>query len=113
MANLLMKTMNADLSQLTAEVNLPRRTACKILYGPLPITICRAPAVYGERDTEIFIFFNTFNKGLMTTIGFDKKVLSLIHVADLVEGFYLAAINEKSAGKVILSVLKNIIPGKK
>jgi dihydroflavonol-4-reductase len=66
----------------------------------LPITICRAPAVYGERDTEILIFFNTFNKGLMTTIGFDRKVLSLIHVADLVEGFYLAAINENSAGKV-------------
>ena len=22
----------------------------------LPITICRAPAVYGERDTEILIF---------------------------------------------------------
>lgn len=65
----------------------------------LPITICRAPAVYGERDTEIFIFFQTFNKGLMTTIGFDKKVLSLIHVRDLVEGFYLASINEKAIGQ--------------
>lgn len=39
----------------------------------LPITICRAPAVYGERDTEIFIYFNTFSKGLTTTIGFEKK----------------------------------------
>jgi dihydroflavonol-4-reductase len=65
----------------------------------LPITICRAPAVFGERDTEIFIFFNTFNKGLMTTIGFDKKLLSLIHVTDLVEGFYLAAVNPKSTGE--------------
>lgn len=65
----------------------------------LPITICRAPAVYGERDTEIFIFFQTFNRGLMTTIGFDKKVLSLIHVRDLAEGFYLAAINSKAIGQ--------------
>lgn len=65
----------------------------------IPVTICRAPAVYGERDTEIFIFFNTFYKGLMTTIGFDNKVLSLVHVSDLAEGLYLAAINENSAGE--------------
>ncbi|WP_337866076.1 NAD(P)-dependent oxidoreductase [Ignavibacterium sp.] len=66
----------------------------------LPITICRAPAVYGERDTEIFIYFKTFSKGLTTTIGFNEKKLSLIHVLDLVRGFYLAATNEKSQGQV-------------
>lgn len=66
----------------------------------LPITICRAPAVYGPRDTEIFIFFNTFSKGLMTKIGFNNKQLSLINVLDLVEGFYLAAISEKSTGQI-------------
>lgn len=65
----------------------------------LPIVICRAPAVYGERDTEIFIFFKTFNSGLMTTIGFDRKILSLIHVRDLVEGFYLAATKNISTGE--------------
>ena len=64
-------------------------------FNELPITICRAPAVYGERDTEIFIFFQTFAKGLFTTIGLNKKVISLIHVRDLVEGFYLAAMSEK------------------
>ena len=66
----------------------------------IPITICRAPAVYGERDTEILIFFKTFDKGLMTTIGFDKKLVSLIHVCDLVNGFLLAALNDKAAGEV-------------
>lgn len=65
----------------------------------LPISICRAPAIYGERDTEIFIFFNTFASGLMTTIGFDKKVISLIHVKDLVYGLYLSAIKNISAGQ--------------
>ena len=65
----------------------------------LPITICRAPAVFGERDTEIFIFFNTFNKGLMTTIGFDRKLISLIYVKDLVKGFLLASESEISAGQ--------------
>jgi nucleoside-diphosphate-sugar epimerase len=66
----------------------------------LPITICRAPAVYGERDTEIFIYFQNFAKGITTKIGFDKKILSLIHVADLVEGFFLAAMSDKSIGEV-------------
>ena len=66
----------------------------------LPITICRAPAVYGERDTEILIYFKTFSKGLTTTIGFNKKELSLIHVVDLVEGFYLAAVSEKAIGEI-------------
>jgi len=66
----------------------------------LPITICRAPAVYGERDTEIYIYFQNFAKGITTKIGFDKKILSLIHVADLVEGFYLAANSDKSIGEV-------------
>lgn len=66
----------------------------------LPVTICRAPAVYGDRDTEIFIYFQTFSKGLTTTIGFNKKELSLIHAADLVEGLYKAAVSESSNGEV-------------
>jgi nucleoside-diphosphate-sugar epimerase len=65
----------------------------------LPVTICRAPAIYGERDTEIFIYFQVFNRGLTTMIGFDKKELSLLHVKDLVEGLYLTAVSEKSKGE--------------
>ena len=65
-----------------------------------PVTICRAPAIYGERDTEIFIYFQVFNRGLTTMIGFDKKELSLLHVADLAEGLYLAAISDKSNGEI-------------
>lgn len=76
---------------------LEEEKLAKTYMDRLPITICRAPAVYGERDTEIFIFFQTFNKGLMTTIGMKDKSISLIHVLDLVKGFYLAAINESSA----------------
>jgi dihydroflavonol-4-reductase len=78
---------------------LAEEEVAKSYMDRLPITICRAPAVYGERDTEIFIFFQTFNKGLMTSVGFDKKQVSLIHVCDLVRGFYLAATNDKSSGQ--------------
>jgi dihydroflavonol-4-reductase len=93
---------NAECKPITTygRSKLAEEELARSYMDRLPITICRAPAVYGERDTEIFIFFNTFNKGLMTTIGFDKKILSLIHVADLVEGVYLAAISEKSTGKI-------------
>ena len=66
----------------------------------LPVTICRAPAIFGERDTEIFIYFQVFNKGLTTMIGYNKKELSLLHVADLVEGLYLAAVSEKANGEI-------------
>jgi len=79
---------------------LAEEELAKQYMNKLPIVICRAPAVYGERDTEIFIFFNTYKKGLFTTIGWKDKTLSLIHVIDLVNGFYLAAINENSAGKI-------------
>lgn len=78
---------------------LAEEELAKSFMNLLPITICRAPAVFGDRDTEIFIFFRTFNKGLMTTIGFDKKLISLIYVKDLVKGFMLAAESLKSAGQ--------------
>ncbi len=65
----------------------------------LPITIVRPPAVYGERETDIYLFFKTFKKGLMTMVGFDKKLVSLVHVADLTEGIYLAATSEKSVNE--------------
>ena len=78
---------------------LAEEELAKSFMNLLPITICRAPAVFGDRDTEIFIFFKTFSKGLMTTIGFDKKLISLIYVKDLVKGFMLAAESDKSAGQ--------------
>jgi nucleoside-diphosphate-sugar epimerase len=78
---------------------LAQEELARAYMDKLPITICRAPAVYGERDTEIFIFFQTFNKGLMTEVGFDRKRVSLIHVKDLVRGFYLASMSEKAIGQ--------------
>lgn len=60
----------------------------------LNINIVRPPAVYGERDTEIYLYFKTFKQGLMAMIGFNDKEVSLIHVRDLVEGIYLAAVKE-------------------
>ena len=57
----------------------------------IPINIIRPPAIFGPRDTEILIYFKTFQKGLNSIIGFGKKYLSLIYVEDLVNGIMLAA----------------------
>ena len=66
----------------------------------LPITIVRPPAIYGERDTEIFLMFKTYKQGLMTLVGFDKKMVSLVNVKDLVNGIFLAAVSDNSAGEI-------------
>jgi dihydroflavonol-4-reductase len=79
---------------------LAQEELAKTFMDKLPVTVCRAPAVYGDRDTEIFIFFKTFSKGLMTSIGLNDKQVSLIHAVDLVRGLYLASVSEKAAGQI-------------
>ncbi len=66
----------------------------------LPITIIRPPAVYGSRDTEIYLFFKTYKQGLMGLIGLDKKQVSIVHVDDLVNGIYLAATSQTAIGQI-------------
>ncbi|MCZ7555066.1 MAG: NAD-dependent epimerase/dehydratase family protein [Bacteroidia bacterium] len=65
----------------------------------LPWTIVRPPAVYGPRDTEIYIYFQAISRGLNSIIGFDDKRLSLVHSHDLVRGIMLAAEAGHSVGE--------------
>ncbi len=79
---------------------LAQENLAKEFMSKLPITITRAPAVYGERDTEIYLVFKTYKAGLMTLIGFDKKEISLIHVVDLVRGIYMASLSDTAEGQI-------------
>jgi nucleoside-diphosphate-sugar epimerase len=63
-------------------------------------TIVRPPAVYGPRDYAIFEYFKSMNRGLQPMIGFDDKLVSLIHGVDLVKGFILAAESEISSSSI-------------
>lgn len=81
------------ISKLKAEEEVNR------FSSDFPVTIVRPPAVYGPRDTEIFIYFQTFSKGLNSVIGFDKKYLSLVYVEDLVDGIMLSAQNDAANGQ--------------
>jgi nucleoside-diphosphate-sugar epimerase len=87
---------------------LEQEKLAKSFMDRLPITLIRPPAVFGPRDTEIFLVFKTFKAGLMTLIGFDKKELSLVYVEDLVNGIYLAAVSNKSDGQTYFIAAEEI-----
>jgi dihydroflavonol-4-reductase len=69
-------------------------------FDKIPCTVVRPPAVYGPRDYAIFEYFKSMNRGLQPLIGFDNKLLSLIHVRDLITGFILAGESEISASEI-------------
>jgi nucleoside-diphosphate-sugar epimerase len=64
-----------------------------------PVTIVRPPAVYGPRDYAIYEMFKAIARGLSPSIGKYDKQISLVHVADLVDGLLLAAENEAAKGR--------------
>src|SRR3990172_1469949 len=72
---------------------------CLAAMEKIPVTIVRPPAVYGPRDTDIFEFFRTMNIGLQPLIGFREKLVSIIHVSDLVDGIVLAGESPRAAGQ--------------
>lgn len=82
------------ISKLRAE------NECLSVKDRLPVTVIRPPAVYGPRDKDIFEFFNSANKHIIATSGFHRKILSMIHVYDLVEGIIIAAEHPEAAGQV-------------
>lgn len=65
----------------------------------MPLTIVRPPAVYGPRDAEILRFFAMVAKGIAPLIGFNRKMVSLVHVGDLVRGFILAGESPRAIGE--------------
>ena len=64
-----------------------------------PVTIVRPPAVYGPRDYALYELFKSIAKGLSPSIGNYDKQISLVHVADLVDGMILAAEKDVSKGR--------------
>ena len=72
---------------------------CLKVSNTLPATIVRPPVVYGPRDKDVFEFFNTLKKGLQPTVGFGEKLVSMIHVRDLVRGFVMAAESNAAIGR--------------
>ena len=72
---------------------------CQEAANAIPVTIVRPPVVYGPRDKDVFEFFNTMSKGLQPMVGFNEKLVSMLHVGDVVRGFVMAGESEKAAGQ--------------
>ena len=65
----------------------------------LPWAIVRPPSVYGPRDPNFVTLFRTAQRrGICPIIGGAGKALSFVHVADLVEGIWLAATRDEAVG---------------
>ncbi|MBZ0201646.1 MAG: NAD-dependent epimerase/dehydratase family protein [Ignavibacteria bacterium] len=69
-------------------------------FDKIKCTVVRPPAVYGPRDYAIYEYFKSMNRGLQPLIGFDNKLISLIHGVDLVRGFILAGESDISASEI-------------
>lgn len=66
--------------------------------GRIPITVIRAPAVYGPRDTDFLVLFQTIKKGFFPYWG--KCYYSLLYVEDLVNGIILSAERDEGKGEI-------------
>jgi nucleoside-diphosphate-sugar epimerase len=55
-----------------------------------PWLIIRPTGVYGPKETDYFVFFQTINRGMEPYIGFKKQVLTFIYVRDLARLVFLA-----------------------
>lgn len=81
-------------SKLEGERALAKRAA------DLPFVVIRPSAVYGPRDTEMYLFFKFVSKGIEPALGWDDRYLSLCYVTDLTEALILAGNRERARGEV-------------
>lgn len=66
----------------------------------VPTTIVRPVAVYGEREQDLSRgTFPPVNLGLSPRVGFVEKMVSMVYVGDLVQGFIAAAESPRSVGR--------------
>lgn len=69
-------------------------------FESFPCVIVRPPAVYGPRESDIYTFFKSVNRGICPIVGSGKEeAISLVHVRDLVRGMLQAALADDTAGE--------------
>lgn len=54
----------------------------------IPYIILRPTGIYGPRDHDYFLMFETINKGFDFSVGFRKQLLTFIYVEDLSRAVY-------------------------
>lgn len=69
-------------------------------FADKPISIIRPTAVYGPREKDIFILFDTMNKGLDAYVGKAPQKLSFVYVKDLVDALLCACVSPQTGLEV-------------
>lgn len=65
----------------------------------IPYIIFRATGIYGPRDHDYFLMFESIAKGFDFSVGFKRQLLSFIYVSDLANAIY-DALEKAPAGEV-------------
>lgn len=65
----------------------------RMKFAQKPVSIIRPTAVYGPREKDLFILFNTMNKGLDAYVGRAPQKLSFVYVKDLVDVLLKACVS--------------------
>lgn len=64
----------------------------------IPSVIVRPPVVYGPRDEATLTFFKMVYKGFAPLIGFQEKLVSMIHATDLARGIVESLLQPEAVG---------------
>lgn len=85
-----LKDLTTEIQDHTAGKPVTNYGASKLLAEQylaeipgLPLIVIRPTAVYGPREKDLFILFNSINKGLEPHIGSFTQQLSFVYVKDL------------------------------
>ncbi len=76
----------------------------------LPITIVRAPVVYGPRDYALFELFKASKAGFNLIPGHKNKFISIIYIQDLIKGLYKVVISENTINQIYFLSANDIYP---
>lgn len=71
---------------------------CLAAVGELEVVVLRAPAVYGPRDRDLFLYFWLAARGILPVPAGPDHSVQLIHVNDLAEALVRAATMPGAAG---------------
>lgn len=67
----------------------------------IPTVIFRATGLYGPRDRDYFLMFESIKKGFDFSVGFRKQLLSFLFIDDLARGVY-DALEKAPAGETYI-----------
>ncbi|MDE7412630.1 MAG: NAD(P)-dependent oxidoreductase [Muribaculaceae bacterium] len=65
----------------------------------IPYIIFRATGIYGPRDKDYFLMFESIKKGFDFSVGFRKQMLTFIYVEDLARAIY-DALERSATGEI-------------